>query len=539
MAAPTFTATTLDDNPREYDAQLDWQPLGYYNFFRLVVSAVFCVMANTGVLLKPLGSYDTLLFTYTANTYLIIGVGAYFMLWRRRPAFLTQATVLLITDTVVIIFLMHSSGGTESGLGILLMIVIAASGLLLPRQLTLLVTALATLGLLAEQSRWWLIGLVEPADFTRAGLLGLALFGASTISAELAKRARSSAKLAALRGTELKRFAQLNEEIIQRMQAGVIAITPEGIIQLANRAARELTGKSLNPGDLLHLSAPGLSAQHQLWKQNQQQPHPTADEKTRTTSSALNDKDPSATLIFLDDAAAIAQQAQLMKMASIGTLTASIAHEIRNPLTAITTAGELLSESSANNSETASLTEIIARHGKRLNRIVEEILQMGRAQPFHPQTIPLADWFNRFIDDYQLTHELPAAAIINRVKTNLSIQFDPDQLHQVIWNLCDNAIQHTDPTQPTPWVTLAAEQDFVSNRTLISVTDQGPGVPEEQIDDLFTPFFTTRNSGTGLGLYVASELCTTNRATLTYRQQTGPGARFDIIFSDSQTTLNL
>ncbi|MBL4622789.1 MAG: hypothetical protein JKY89_10360, partial [Immundisolibacteraceae bacterium] len=288
------------------DTQLSWQPLGYYNFFRLVVSAVFCFIANAGVLLKPLGSYDSQLFTITANIYVVIGIGAYVMLWRRQPAFLTQATLLLFLDTVAITVFMHSSGGTESGLGILLMIVIAASGLLLPRQLTLLITALATLGLLAEQSRWWVMGLVEPADFTRAGLLGLALFAAATISAELARRARASAKLAAIRGAELKQLAQLNEEIIQRMQAGVIAVTPDGIIQLANRAARDFTGHTLTPGESLQLNAPELAKQHHQWKKNQQQPLPVADKKIRTTLGALSSPtdESSATLIFLDDAAA-------------------------------------------------------------------------------------------------------------------------------------------------------------------------------------------------------------------------------------------
>ena len=523
------------------NTQLSWLPLGYYNFFRLVVSAVFYAMANTGVLLKPLGSYDSELFMLTANIYLVIGICAYLMLWRRSPSFLTQATTLLFLDIVAIIFFMHSSGGTESGLGILLMIVVAASGLLLPRQITLLITALATLGLLAEQSRWWVIGLVEPADFTRAGLLGLALFAAATISAELARRARSSAKLAAIRGTELKRLAQLNEEIIQRMQAGVIAITPEGTIQLANRAARELTGQALTPGDSLQKSSPDLASQHQLWKQNQQQPLPLADEKIRTTLGTLDHhgEASSATLIFLDDAVAIAQQAQLMKMASIGTLTASIAHEIRNPLTAITTAGELLSETSAHDSQTAALTEIIARHGNRLNRIVEEILQMGRTQHFQPQSIPLASWLTRFVEDYQLTHDLPEGALLSAEIPDLVIEFDPDQLHQVIWNLCDNAIQHAIQDKPTPWVKLEVQFDQASSRTIISITDQGPGVPIDQVEDLFTPFFTTRDGGTGLGLYIASELCTTNRATLSYVDQAELGARFDITFNELQASLSL
>ena len=164
---------------------------------------------------------------------------------------------------------------------------------------------------------------------------------------------------------------------------------------------------------------------------------------------------------------------------------------------------------------------------------------MGRAQPFQPQPIALADWLNRFIEDYLLTHELPAEALLSSAEPNLVIEFDPDQLHQVVWNLCDNGIQHTETEQPLPWLELTANHDPASNKTTISVSDKGPGVPDEQIEHLFTPFFTTRDSGTGLGLYVAKELCTTNRAALTYKKSSRPGARFDITFDNSQATLNL
>jgi len=527
--------------------QLSWQPLGYYNFFRLVVSAIFCALANSNILLEPLGAHDPRLFTITSNIYFAVGIVAFLLLWARRPVFLTQTIMLLFIDVIVIIVIMHSSGGTGSGLGILLVIVIAASGLLLPRQLTLLVTAFATLGLLTEQVRWWFLGDIQPVDFTRAGVLGFALFATATISFELASRARSSANLAAARGSELRNMARLNEEIIQRMQTGVIVTTAEGIIEQANRAARRLTGSKLAAGQSLELAAPQVAVKHSGWQRTHNQPSPILGEKTRTTldtlatpvNEGLPTPETSSTLIFIDDATAIAQQAQLMKMASLGTLTASIAHEIRNPLAAIATAGELIKENAQGDSETTELTEIISRHATRVNRIIEDILQMGRLKTHKPQSIEIAHWLEQFIDDYLLTHGLAHDAIKIDGDSDITVEFDPNQLHQVLCNLCDNAIQHSIPDVPMPWVVVKTSYDPAKNQPLLAVSDNGPGVPADSIADLFTPFFTTRNEGTGLGLYIAQELCASNQAVLAYTDQDGLGATFQILFNDPQQKLML
>ena len=541
--AQTSRFRALSPTPRRREAadsqpdntQLSWQPLAYYNFFRLVVSSVFCMLANIGLFLKPLGGHDPQLFTTTANGYLAVGVFAFWLLWRRKPAFLTQATSLLFIDSIAIILLMHSSGGTGSGLGILLVVVIAAGGLLLPRQLALLITALATLGLLAEQARWWLIGDVQPADFTRAGLLGIALFATASISVELARRARASASLAAKRGSELRNLALLNEEIIQRMQTGVIVTSADGLIEHANHAARQLTGQELPTGEALAVAAPELANKYSGWQKTQTQPIPEQGEKMRTTLGSLGrreaDIQQNSTLIFIDDATAIAQQAQLMKMASLGTLTASIAHEIRNPLAAITTAGELIKENGREDPEAEALTEIISRHGARINRIIEDILQMGRLREFEPQPIVIESWLAEFIDDYLLTHDLPRSAVEVSAASDLTVKFDPDQLHQVLGNLLDNAVQHCNKATEMPWVTIKVTFSPENHKTVIRVADNGPGIPKDKLTELFTPFFTTRTEGTGLGLYIARELCSNNQAELSYAATNDEGAIFQITFN--------
>ena len=517
------------------DPSLSWQPLAYFNLFRLLLSGALVLMANWGLLLKPLGSFNPNLFVTAAGIYLVVAVVAVVTQWFRRPGFLTQAVGFLFIDLAVTLVLMHSSGGTGSGLGILLMVYVAAAGLLLPRELTLLLTALATLGLLAEQARWWLSNAVIPADFTRAGLLGIGLFATAAIAYELARRSRVNAKLAADRGEELKNLARLNEEIIQRMQTGVIAVTREGTIQLANKAARDYTSSALAAGTLLLDCAPTVASQYERWVQTQTQPPLKAGEKIRTNigESSADEKKPGSTLIFLEDASAAAQQAQLMKMASLGTLTASIAHEIRNPLAAISTAGELLRETDNLAEQTVALAEIIDRHGSRLNRIVEEILEMGKIKPFDPQTVALGDWFSQFTQDFCLTHGLDQEALALEVAPGLTITFDTNQLHQVVWNITENALQHCNRAHPFPWISITADYGYPTNQVVINITDQGPGVPADQLEELFTPFFTERDGGTGLGLYIARELCSANQANLACTTVAPEGARFTITVANS------
>ncbi len=516
------------------DPSLSWQPLAYFNLFRLLLSGALVLMANWGLLLKPLGSFNPNLFVTAAEIYLVVAVVAVVTQWFRRPGFLTQAAGFLFIDLTVTLLLMHSSGGTGSGLGILLMVYVAAAGLLLPRELTLLLTALATLGLLAEQARWWLSDAVIPADFTRAGLLGIGLFATAAIAYELARRSRFNAKLAADRGEELKNLARLNEEIIQHMHTGVIAVTRDGTIQLANKAARDYTSSNLAEGTHLLECAPTVASQYERWVQTQIQPSLKAGEKIRTNigESSTDEKKPGSTLIFLEDASAAAQQAQLMKMASLGTLTASIAHEIRNPLAAITTAGELLSETDGLPSESLALTEIIGRHGSRLNRIVEEILEMGKIKPFNPQSFDLAKWLTQFAQDFCLTHGLDETALAVTVNEELKTTFDLDQFHQVVWNITENGLQHCNRDLPLPWITLSAQRSRSGSQTLVEIKDQGNGVAAEQLAELFTPFFTERDGGTGLGLYVARELCSANHAELACTTIAPEGACFTITIND-------
>jgi len=210
----------------------------------------------------------------------------------------------------------------------------------------------------------------------------------------------------------------------------------------------------------------------------------------------------------------MAQQAQQLKLASLGRLTASIAHEIRNPLSAITHAGQLLDEAEQINPADRRLTEIIQTHSKRVNTIIENVMQLSRRQQTHSEELNLGRWLRDFYQEF--CHDNPGSADIMNIHLypeNIMVRFDSSQLTQIVTNLCKNSIRHCRASD-APWILLRAGLSDDGNRPFLEITDNGPGVADEDINKLFEPFFTSANEGTGLGLYIARELGESNQTQL-------------------------
>jgi len=237
-----------------------------------------------------------------------------------------------------------------------------------------------------------------------------------------------------------------------------------------------------------------------------------------------------ATLIFLEDTVRMTQQAQQMKLASLGRLTASIAHEIRNPLGAISHADQLLAESPNLDTNQRRLTEIIHSHTKRVNGIIENVLQLSRRDNTIPENIKLKNWLEKFKDEFVLSENIdPAVVQLIIDPENLSVYFDPTQLHQVVWNLSQNGLRYSADYQENPKLELKAGFLETSKRIYLEIQDHGPGLDPNIAEQIFEPFFTTDSKGTGLGLYIARELCELNKAHLKYIPRTG-GCCFRIEF---------
>ncbi len=517
-----------------------WRALALLAGYRLAVALLACAAAWGGWTWSSLGEREPALFSGTAGAYLVIGLTAAAAVVMRRPRPSTQLHLGLLADLAALILLAYASGGARSGLGVLLIVPLVGGGSLLQPERAVVYAALASLGMLASEAWAWLEGLPPGPGFTQAGLLGVGCFAAAGGASLLARRARASEALAVQRGIDLADMRQLTEYVVQRMQTGIVVVDGADRIRLLNDSARHLLG--LSSEEALHGASlaeriPVLGKALERWRQRPDlapepfQAHPTGP-KVQPRIAALGGRPGSGLLIFLEDLAATAQQAQQMKLASLGRLTASIAHEIRNPLGAIAHAGQLLAESPHLPEDDRRLTEIIREHSRRMNAIVENVLQLSRRRPARPRTLALGPWLERFAEEFCATEGLERRHLRVRVApAGTLVRADPTQLHQVLWNLCRNGVRYSLRARGVPELELRGGLEEGSPSPYLEVLDRGPGVPPEQQAHLFEPFFTTEQGGTGLGLYLARELCEANQARLSYVPDPA-GGRFRITFAD-------
>lgn len=516
-----------------------WKPLGLLNGYRLALAILLTIVALADIEWRPLGERDPHLFMMAGLSYALFALLCVVSIRARKPGFRWQLHAQIFADIVCILALTYASGGIRSGLGTLLIITLAGGGMLMSGRMAILYAAISTLAVLGEEAYMLISGAPPGPSFTHAGLLGGTFFLTAILAWLLAKRARESEALAAQRGVDLANMQQLTEYVIQRMQTGVIVVDAQQRIHLINESAWHLLGTPADPiqQNLTHL-APELARHLNLWQEN-----PDRETQLFRPNSASPDLLPrfaklgqasqSGTLIFLEDTTALAQQAQQLKLASLGRLTASIAHEIRNPLGAISHAGQLLAESPQLGTSDLRLTEIIRNHSQRMNAIVENVLQLSRRQRARPEELALKPWLEEFVMDLRRTHNISADHIHTEVTpADTHVRMDPSQLHQIIWNLCHNGLRYSLARLGVPRLELRGGTSADSLHPYLDIIDFGHGVPPEAETHLFEPFFTTENTGTGLGLYLSRELCESNQARLHYIAVPGGGSCFRITFAD-------
>ena len=517
----------LEDDPSE---RLTWRPLLWFSVLRVASASVLLGLTQLERPLRWFGTADPQLYWRAAVAYLLGAAIGVALLTLRWPRFNLQTTLAVATDVVAITVLVHASGGLVSGLGILLVIMVAGGSLLVSGRLAFLYAAMASLPLLAE-SLYRVHAAALPPTYTQAGLLGTACFTTAGMAFEMARRARRGTALASSRRNEIVALARLNDEIIQRMQTGVLVVDPQQRIRLVNGSASRLLGRRLAPGDQLHEVAPALHDILLRWQAGWE-PGPAATGDIWTPRFAPLGRGAQADLlIFLDDTGALNQQAQLLKLASLGRLVASIAHQVRNPLGAISHAAQLLAEDTHLASQHQQMTAILLRQSERVNRIIEEVLALGRPQAVETEVLDLKPWLEKVVDAHCASHGVARATIHREIAPDLATRAAPGQLQQVIENVLENALRHS-RRAPAPKVTVRARASAEHERAIIEIEDRGPGVPAAERDKLFEPFHTSRTDGTGLGLFMARELCAANQANIEYYRPAAGGAGFRILLAD-------
>jgi two-component system sensor histidine kinase PilS (NtrC family) len=515
-----------------------WRTLKVFHAYQIVLSASFfgLFISHTGP--SIFGQSNANLFQSASLTYIALTVFSTVFIRKPYIAYTRQVQFKIITDIVLLTLLMHASGGITSGLGILLAVSVAAGGLLAGGQCTLAFAAIATFAVLGEQIYADIYHIFPKTTYTYAGVLSASFFTIAMLALVLAKRVETSEQIAQQQSREIDDLVQLNDYIIKHLQSGIIVVDQHNNVRLANQAASTLLGHPINIGNPLSETS---TQSWQLFKRWLRVPSEntvtiTASASSPRTRLQFNQLDSFADntyIIFLDDLSSIDQQIQQGKLASLGRLTASIAHEIRNPLGAISHAGELLSESPSIEKEDRRLLDIIHNHTGRVNSIVKSILQLSRQEESHQESFSLTHWLNEFDGGFKEQFGLTESPLRITIDSNIhTIYFDKNHLKQIIDNLCSNALKYGQHNCSSPTIEIHGGLKTTTQQIYISVSDSGVGINEEVAQQIFEPFFTTSTSGTGLGLYISSQLAELNHAKLNYAPNPKGGSRFTLFFSN-------
>ena len=483
-----------------------------------------------------LGSQSPKAFLDTAHIFLISSLLFMFISLKTRLSFETQIIISNASDILLITLLSHFSGGLSSSLSILLIINVTATGTFLRDRQPYLFAALATLALFSEQTSSMLAGVTSETAYIQAALLGLVFFGISFLASILSERMRASEQLAIDREADILNLERLNEDIIHNMRTGIIVVDDRGHIRMANSSAESLLGNpSLQNNPLLSTIQPHLYTRFIEWQEQPHmhhkaipQEHGLPDIQPGFRKLQASEKGHANTLIFLEDATQLNQRFQQIKLASLGRLTASIAHEIRNPLSAINHAAQLLEEAELNNAD-KKLSSIITAQVKRLDKVLENVLQLSRQHKNNAETIELKQWLHHFCEEFILSSHLKPSQLTLEIKeAEIHVLFDSSHLNQVMTNLCNNAIIHNHHDLSEVTIKIICEHNPQLDQPTIEIFDNGPGISRYTIEQIFDPFFTTSSKGTGLGLYITKEIIESNRAKIHYIQDEKNGSCFKI-----------
>lgn len=521
---------SLNEDAQERTARL----FRIYNHYRIVIGLLLVTAMLWITSEKNTPFHDLSLYQVTTTAYLAIHSFVGLLLLARLQPNLPQISLSLILDTALLSLLIYSSNGIASGYSNLLFVNVAAANILIQGRLGTFFAALAALGVMCTTIFLTLTERGNVDDIIKSGLIGMLFFATAFLIQNISRRLQASELLAQKRERDLAELERLNHKIIQRMRTGIIVADEQGNVRLINEAAYDLlNGLELEkPLQVLPLVLLERLFQWRIDPTVRTPPFRTNPQRApiQANFAPLEKEGKKEVLIFLEDTSKITQQAQQLKLASLGRLTAGIAHEIRNPLGAISHAGQLLLESPTLSDGDRKMGEIILRHSARMNGIIESVLQLSRRSQPDPELLDLNSWLEQYIDDYTAGGTTNAVIHCRFDPAQPQGRFDPNQLSQVIANLLGNGLRYSEQKTGKP-VVYVETGTTDQQQAYIDIIDVGPGISDENREHLFEPFFTTDKQGTGLGLYISRELCEANQAQLDGENTETGGSRFRITFA--------
>ncbi len=508
--------------------------LYFFTLYRLLEGSLLVLVLFGPVtdMLEP--PRHDLLARVVALSYLFLG--AVLFAFGRRGELRGQALVGICCDLLFGILAIHAIPVAGTGIALMLLFNVGAAALLLPPRLGLGAAMVAVVGIVGEH--FWAVLLDESERaITEPLMFSVGYLAVATTTSILGRQMRDSYELAETRGVQTAHLTEVNELIIRRLRTGVLLVDGQNRVQLANEAALLLLGEAGDGHRDLALALPELSRRLAAWRESG-----VVDDGPLQVATDQNDVIPrftrllagsDQTLVFLDDTSLLSRRAESMTLATLGRFSASLAHEIRNPLAAINYAVQLLEESADIAVSDRRLLEIIRQQGQRMNGIVENVLGLARREPASPDYVDLVALVNRFVNEYRAGHPLENDTLVaTSERPEVQALVDPRHLLQVLTVLVHNALTYGRMPGEPARVSVHVHQDD-RRHPIIDVTDRGPGIPERVAQQLFQPFFTTSGHGTGLGLYIARELILANQASLDFIALPAGGSCFRIRLSST------
>ncbi|WP_226469109.1 sensor histidine kinase [Luteimonas panaciterrae] len=464
----------------------------------------------------------------------------------------SQALIGAVLDITVAALITHALPGAGPGVAMMLMFNVGAAALLVRIELGLAVAAAAVLALIGEYVWNSLSADAYDRPLAEVLMFSVSFFAIATFSNLLGRQIRESQELAEQRSAEAANLTEVNGLIIRRMRTGVLVVDGGGFVRLANEAALLLLGESREVLAMqgpaaqkprnLRMMAPELADRLQAWQargETDDTPLQIGDERIEVLPrfARLLAKG-ETTLVFLDDASMVSRRAESLTLAAMGRFSASLAHEIRNPLAAISYATQLLQESNDISTPDRRLLDIVHQQCMRTNAIVESVLGLARRERAHAEHLDLVDFVRRFLDEFRqsMPPDVDSLSMSSAAGSQPAL-VDPRHLQQILTVLVQNALRYGRMPGAPARVILRVEAR--GNMPVLEVLDRGPGIPDAVVAQLFRPFFTTSEHGTGLGLYIARELCHANGASLDYVAVPAGGACFRITLPGPDSVLPL
>lgn len=539
--------TQLNDKPDTF-----WRTLQTFNVTRIVVAMVMLAYLSTQ---SKSGIWFSQLFTnpQTCSVYLLFAAVFTAITAYHHRHYMAQIVLPITVDMLAVSILYVGAGGAKGGLAILYLFPLAGAAILAPLLVALLFVSIATMVLLSE-SAYQILQSTADASTLQAGLYGGAFFFAVLVINRLADKLIKQEELATQRGRDLRVQMDINRIAIKDMGDGLLVVDPAGTLIMANPAAERMLGLALSEDEQQHklsdyaVLAPITDALFAWESRVSDLPHavsPAVGEavfvtikhtedhgqetaaidwsgrrelaahlKVRFAAVRMRELSEYRAVIFLQDVSEIENQAQQLKLAAMGRLTASIAHEVRNPLASISYAATLLAEEATDQAEARLLT-IIDDNVARLDRMIEDILKLSRKAQRQLEPILLAPLLHDIVKEFRQTHAVAPSAIALLIDAadRQSVWFDPLHLREVVTNLLSNAVRYA---SGRPGGMRLQVMSSVAGRLELHVQDDGEPISPAVRAHLFEPFYTTSSKGTGLGLFLARELCLNNGALLDY-----------------------